>query len=399
MLTSYRRLLGVPRLPSLLFWSLLARLHIAGLPIAVTFLVAGWTDSYALAGLVSGALTVGTALAGPVRGRMADRGSTDRLMAGSGLGYAAGLAALALLPAALWWAAIPLALVTGLLLPPAGQIGRALWPRITTGPARQAVYASEATLQELLFVVGPLLAAGAVGVIGGRGAVVLLAAVSLTGALGFAVALRRAGLTGVAGIGGAQGGPRRSLLGHPPLALVIGLCLLLVGGLGAVDLVIVAWARELGAPGYAGGLAAIWALGSLVGGLVAGGLPGAPHIPRRAFGAAAGTALLVPLLPPVLHLPSPWLISPVLFASGLAIAPTLAAVMDRLGELAPEHRRAEAFGWLSTATTTGISFAAPLTGWLIDLGGVAAGVAGAALLALGAALLSLFVRPGPSAGR
>ncbi|GAB3213953.1 MFS transporter [Marinactinospora endophytica] len=396
MLKSYHRVFEVPHLASLLTWSLLARLHVAGLPIAVTFLVAGWTGSYALAGVVSGALTIGSALAGPIRGRMADRGGTDRLMLVSGVVYAVGLSLLVVLPASWWWASVPLALVTGVFLPPANQIGRALWPRITTGQVRKSVYAAEATLQETLFIIGPLLAAGAVGFAGARAAVALLAAIALIGSIGFALALRRAGVTEADEQDGpAEKGPRRSLLTSPPLVLVLLMCLLMVGGLGSVDLVIVAWAREMGAPGNAGGLAAIWAAGSLVGGLVAGTLSGQARIPLRAFGAAAGITLLIPLLPPITHLSSPWMVSPVLFVAGLAIAPTLAAVMERLGDIAPPQRRAEAFGWMSTAITAGMSVASPVTGWLIDLGGIAAGVGGAAVLTFAAAALSLFLRPLP----
>ncbi|MDA2813061.1 MFS transporter [Nocardiopsis sp. RSe5-2] len=408
MLQSYRRLFAVPRLGALLFWSLAARLHIGGMPIAVTFLVAGWTGSYALAGLVAGGLTVGTALGGPIRGRMADRRPNDRLLLFSALVYGLGLTAMAFLPAWLWWAALPLAVATGVFQPPATQIGRSLWPRITSGPTRQAVFAAEATLQELLFIVGPLLAAAVVGVGGGRIGLLVLGAIACTGATGFALALRRAGHTlpheaaGADGAPEASGGRRRSLLADPRLLLVIGVVMALVAGLGSVDLAMVAWARELGTPGYAGGLMAVYAFGSLVGGLAAGALAGPPRISLRAFGTAAGAVLIVPLVPPVLHLPSPWLITPVLFIAGLAIAPTVAAVTERLGDLAPPERRGEAYGWMTTATTGGIAIASPLTGWLIDHGGVALGLGGAAALATLAALLSLGIRTpgrtGPDGG-
>ncbi|GAA1105624.1 MFS transporter [Nocardiopsis composta] len=392
---SYRRLFAVPDVGSLLFWSLAARLHIGGMPIAVTFLVADWTGSYALAGMVAGGLTVGTALGGPIRGRMADRQPNDRLLLVSAVVYGGGLTAMAMLPAALWWAAVPLAVFTGVFQPPATQIGRALWPRLTSGPVRQTMFAAEATLQELLFIIGPLLAAMVVGFGGGRTGLLVLGAIACTGAVGFALALRRAGHTlppRTSETGGGSGEPagrRRSLLTDAQVLLVICVIMLMVAGLGSIDLAMVAWSRELGTPGYAGGLMAVYSLGSLVGGLIAGTLAGRPRIPRRAFGTAAGALLLVPLLPPVLHLPTPWLIGPVLFVAGLAIAPTVAAVTERVGDLAPPDRRGEAYGWMTTATTGGISLASPLTGWLIDLGGIALGVAGAAALAVLGALLTL----------
>jgi MFS family permease len=398
VLANYRRLFAVPHVLPLLAWSLAARFYTPGLMIAVTFLVEGWTGSYTLAGLVAGAFTLGIALVGPLRGRMADRGGTDRLVLVCGVVFSVGLLGLVLLPAQLWWLSLPLALGTGLFGTPANQIVRALWPRLTRGPERQAIYAAEATSQELLFVFSPILTAGVVAFAGARWALVLLSVMALLGSVGFALGLRRAGVTGPApGEGDAEEaseGPRRSLLRSPALVALFLMCLLMVSGIMSVDLVIVAWANELGAPQYVMVLASVWALGSLVGGAIAGGLRGRPHLVRRCFGSALGVAVLVPFVPPVAQLPTPLLVTPLLFLSGMALAPTLAAVMGRLGDLAPARRRAEAFGWMSTALGVGGAVAGPLSGGLIDLMGIVGGVLGAAVLVLVSALLSLVV-PGP----
>lgn len=402
MLANYRRLFAVPHVLPLLAWSLAARFYMPGLMIAVTFLVEGWTGSYTLAGLVAGAFTLGIALVGPLRGRMADRGGTDRLVLVCGVVFSAGLLGLVLLPERLWWLSLPLALGTGLFGSPANQIVRALWPRLTRGPERQAIYAAEATTQELLFVFSPIMTAGVVAFAGARWALVLLSVVALLGSVGFALGLRRAGVTGPAPTGEGAGeeppGPRRSLLRSPALVALFLMCLLMVSGIMGVDLVIVAWANELGAPQYVMVLASVWALGSLVGGAIAGALRGRPHLVRRCFGSALGVAVLVPFVPPIAQLPTPLLVTPLLFLSGMALAPTLAAVMGRLGDLAPARRRAEAFGWMSTALGVGGAVAGPLSGGLIDLMGIAGGVLGAAVLVLVSALLSLFVpEPPPEA--
>ena len=401
VLANYRRLFAVPHVMSLLVWSLTARFYTPGLMIAVTFLVQGWTGSYTLAGLVAGAFTLGMALVGPLRGRMADRGGVDRLILVCAVVFTVGLSVLALLPASLWWLSIPLALGTGLFGTPANQIVRALWPRLTRGPERQAIYAAEATTQELLFVFSPILTAAVVAMAGPRYALLMLAVLGLSGAVGFAWALRRAGVTGPApdeeGTAApvsdrARPGRRRSLLRSPALCLIFAMCLLIVCGVMGMDLVIVAWANELNAPQYVMVLASVWALGSLVGGAIAGGRKGTPRLPLRAFAAALGMAALIPFMPPITHLPTPLLITPLLFVSGLALAPTLAAVMGRLGETAPAHRRAEAFGWLATAMSTGGAIAGPLTGALVDTHGIAGGTLGAVCLVTVAAVFSLFLR-------
>ncbi|WP_306366488.1 MFS transporter [Nocardiopsis sp. CC223A] len=400
MLANYRRLFAVPHVLSLLAWSLTARFYTPGLMIAVTFLVVDWTGSYSLAGLVAGAFTLGIALVGPLRGRMADRGGTDRLVLVCGVVFTVGLLGLTWLPASLWWVSIPLALGTGLFGTPANQIVRALWPRLTRGPERQAIYAAEATAQELLFVFCPILTAGAVAFAGPRWALVMLAVLGLLGALGFALALRRAGATGPApveaGAAPAASGPRRSLLREPALVVLFAMCLLMVSGIMGVDLVIVAWANELNAPHLVMVLASVWALGSLVGGAIAGGLRGRPRLVRRSFASAAGVAVLIPFTPPLVELSTPLWVAPLLFLSGLAIAPTLAATMARLGDLAPADRRAEAFGWMTTALGTGGAVAGPLAGGLIDLMGITGGVLGATVLVAVAALLSAFVPQAPA---
>ena len=393
VLKSYRPLLSVPYLVGLFVWSLIARLNIAALPIGITFLVADWTGSYALAGAVSTTLTIGAAVAGPLRGRSADRGRTDRLMALCGLCYGAGLLVIALLPASLWWAAFPLGLVTGLFTPPASQVARALWPRLTSGQTRTAMYAAESTFQELVFVLGPLLAAATVAVSGGKGAVLLVAALSIAGSFGFAWQIYRSGLAFP-----PQPGPasptqrRRSLLLQPELTLLGVVCMLLIAGMASVDLVIVAWAREIGRPGVAGVLAAFWSIGP--GRRARRGRLGRPAPVEPPGCRRGGNRDADPAASSRAGAPLPWLLLPVLFVAGLAIAPTLAAATERIGEVAPSDRRAEAFGWMNTGITTGVAFSAPLSGWLVDVGGPALGVVGGAVIVLLSAFCTLAVGSG-----
>ncbi|MFD0491278.1 MFS transporter [Saccharopolyspora spinosporotrichia] len=157
---------------------------------------------------------------------------------------------------------------------------------------------------------------------------------------------------------------------------------LIVGGLVSVDLVLVGWSRERETPELAGVLAAVWAVGSLVGGLLMGGVTGRPRLWLRALLAALGLVALVPALPPVAEPASPWLVGLILFAGGTAIAPTLAAVNGRLAEIAPDERRSEAFGWFSTATTAGVAVASPVAGSMLDTAGPAAAAAAAGAAAL-----------------
>lgn len=394
MLRPYRELAAVPHLLQLLLWSLLGRIHLPGTPLAVSFLIAGWTGSYGPAGVVGGALTLGMGVAGPLRGRAADRSPAGRLLLLTATGYGAGIAVLGMLPVLLpgsaWPLAVAVGFLTGLSTPPVTQLGRAGFPRLATGPARQAVYTVEASMQEVMYIVGPALAATAVAVASPQAATWLSGALAVLGALGFRHALRRAGLDDPAT--GQERHSGRTLLADRSLVLALGTALCLVAALASIDMVIIAWARDLGEPIMAGVLTALWGIGSTVGGLVVGGLTGQARFTRRMVLLTLGVAALVPVLPPIMEPSSVWLIGAVLVVGGVAIAPAIAAGNARLAGLAPDGRTAEAFGWMSTFTTAGSASALPVTGWLLDHVGPAAAAGAATGAALLGTLLAALVR-------
>ncbi|MDQ2582439.1 MFS transporter [Saccharothrix yanglingensis] len=394
MLRPYRELAGVPHLPWLLLWSMLGRTHLPATPLAVSFLMAGWTGSYAVAGVVGGALTLGMGVAGPVRGRAADRSPAGRLLLVTALGYGTGIAALGLLPAVLPGGAWPVAVVVGFLTgsstPPVTAMSRASFPRLAKGAAQSAVFTVEASMQEVMYVVGPALAATVVAVWNAQVALWLCGVLAVFGALGFAGALRRAGLDEPVARERPAGG--RTLLADGSLALALVTAMFLVASLVSIDMVIIAWARDLGRPAVAGVLTAVWGIGSVVGGLIAGGLTGRVRFARRMLLMALGVAPLVLVLPPVLDPSSVWLIGLVLGVGGMAIAPAIAANNQRVNGLAPDDRKAEAFGWMGTFTTAGSALSLPLAGTLLDHVGPAAAAGASAALALFGALLASRVR-------
>ncbi|ONI83862.1 hypothetical protein ALI22I_36130 [Saccharothrix sp. ALI-22-I] len=198
MLRPYRQLAAIPHLPWLLLWSVVGRIHLPATPLAVSFLIAGWTGSYALAGAVGGALTLGMGVAGPLRGRAADRSPAGRLLLVTASGYGVGIAALGVLPAvtpsSAWPLAVVAAFLTGLSTPPVTAMSRASFSRLATGSAQSAVFTVEASMQEVMYIVGPALAATVVAVWNAQVALWLCGALAVLGTLGFGGALRRAGL-------------------------------------------------------------------------------------------------------------------------------------------------------------------------------------------------------------
>jgi predicted MFS family arabinose efflux permease len=258
------------------------------------------------------------------------------------------------------------------------------------GSAQRTVFTVEASLQEVMYVVGPTMAAMVVAFASPRSAVWLCGALAVLGALGFLRALRRAGMDQPVERSAPHSG--RSLLADRSLLLALLVATSMVASFVMIDIVIVAWARDLGRPAMAGVLTAVWGIGSVLGGLIAGGLSGEPRFARRMVYLALGAAALIPVLPPVLVPSSPWLIGGVLLVGGMAIAPAIAANNTRIGAIAPEGRRAEAFGWMTTATTAGSAMALPIAGALLDHIGPAAAAAASALAAVIGAVLAGRVR-------
>nr|WP_225954511.1 MFS transporter [Kibdelosporangium phytohabitans] len=364
----------------------------------MSFLIAGWTGSYAIAGVIGAALLIGNGVAGPVRGRAVDRRGPVGLLLVTGICYGVGMMVLAFVPVWLpgsWWPLMAAgAFVVGLSNPPVIPVSRAVWPRMLSGAALNSVYTVDATLTELMFAVGPLLAAGLVAVVNPELSLVISGALAMFGAAAFARALAKAGQAEPVRTSD-QATPRRGgLFGVPGVVASLVLSFFLVAALLMIDMTIVAWARDVNLPILAGVLAAVWAVGSGIGGLIAGGLTGKPRLTRRVVLNLIGVAALVPVLPPVFEPASPWLLGLVLLLGGAAIAPAAAAANAILGELAPAERRTEAYGWLSTASTTGFAVALPTSGLLLDHGGPSVAAAGAVVfLAVGVLLATRIPAP------
>ncbi|GAA0580607.1 MFS transporter [Paractinoplanes ferrugineus] len=392
-MSGVRDLARVPRLPQLFLWSMLGRLNVSLLPVGLSLMLVRWNGSYGIVGVVGGALTLGQAVAGPLRGRAADRGSTRRLLVITGIAYAIGLAVIvtlvATLPAGGWPVVVAVAVVTGLTAVPVSQISRATWPRVVGPELTRTLYTAEATASEVITTTGPLLAALIIGVAGPAWAVLVTALVALLSALLFAAALGRAGLGAERLPSRTESAAQRSLLTERRFVQVVVISMLVMAAIFTVNLSVVAWTQNIGRPALSGVLIAGWTGGSLAGGIAVSTF--ARRVPRapRVAGLTIGMAVLAVLLPPVVTTSPIGVIAVVLFLGGTAIAPTLAANFEEVAESAPRERRAEAFGWLATASTGGAASSLPLAGVLIDRSGPAAAVAAGAALVLVALVLTL----------
>src|SRR5918994_1731879 len=385
-LARYRALFATPHVRRLVLSGVLARLPAGMIGLALLLLVRENGGSYGAAGAISGGYFVATAIGAPISGRLVDRRGQARILLSRAVIFPsllAGVCALALLDA-------PLVLVgaaaaaAGALMPPVGASLRAPWPRLFADAERRAAaYALEASLQEITFIVGPLLVAvltaaaspvlalGAAALVGGTGTLLIALAepvrawrpeeerhaVSILGALESRGVLTIVGLSACLGL--AFGGTE---VGFPAFAERHG-----GAELGSIPL-------------------ALFAGGSLVGGLVAGARATAP--PLRLLRVSA-VLLTVGLALPLLgwSLPS---MSMLAFLAGLAIAPVVMSAYGLVDAVATRGTAAEAFSWITTAVFAGFSVGMALGGTLIDAyGDKSSFVLGTAAAGLGAVLVAV----------
>jgi MFS family permease len=354
--------------------SVIARLPLAMLGIALLIHAEHLTGSFAAAGLVTGAYAVATGVGGPLLGRIVDRRGQTVVLLPSVIATAALLAIAATLPAGSSLLLL-LALATGMGLatPPLGACVRTLLPGLVDEDTVRVAYSVDATAVELTWVFGPPLAFAVGALWSTGGALVACGAVLLLGTLAFAVQPASRGWRPAPRHERPAGGSLRA----PGLRTLVSV-LTAVGMLcGAVEVAVPATSEALAGP-----LMGLWGLGSLVGGIVTTRRGGGAQTP-------AGLALVVAYLAAA-HLAlvaagNVVALAAILFLAGSAIAPTCASVYAMVERVAPAGMVTEAFAWLATAMSVGTAAGAAVGGTLIEQSGpaaafVLAGIAGAVAL-------------------
>jgi MFS family permease len=381
-LTPYRSLLRAPGTMRLVGAGLLGRTSAGMGGLALLLLVQSSTGSFGPAGLVVGAYTVATSAFGPVLGRVIDRYGQTWALVASGVVYAAALVWLAFGAGADLVGLVGGAVVAGMARPPVAPAMRALWPRLADGPTLQTAYALESTAQELVFVTGPLLVAVLVSVVSPAAAILATAGLTLVGTLAFATSPVSRAWRGGERVQDWAGPLRsrgfRTLVVVQPLVAV---------AIGALEVAVAAFATGNGSRGAAGVLFAVWSAGSLAGGLLAGARQWGGSAERRYL---ALLLLFVAAVAALLLARTNLQLGVLIVLAGLPFAPWIACVYLLADRLSPPGTLTEAFAWIMTAFTAGLSAGTSLAGVLIDGAGVRAAflaaVAGAAV-AVGVTLL------------
>ncbi|TKJ22873.1 MFS transporter [Blastococcus sp. CCUG 61487] len=385
LLGPYRQLFTVPGSASFSFAGWLGRFPAPMLGLGSVLLVEAESDSYGLAGAVAGTLALAFAIAGPVWARAMDRrgqGTILRLAMASFL--LTGTSFVAVVAAGTpRWTWFLLAAATGFSSPNIGSLVRARWSALLDPQRRQTAFAFEAVADEVVFVLGPplvtllaTLVAPPVGFLTGLG-------LGLVGALWLAA--QRGTEPPLHGADPSAPQRRRSVL--TPTLLVVVVTYLAVGTVfGGLDVVVVGFADEQGAQPFAGLALAVFALGSLVAGLVYGlaRLPGT--LTTRFVATAVAFGVAAQLLWGVGSLA---VLVGAGFLAGLTIAPVLVSGTALVESRAVRGGLTESLAWTITGLTVGVTVGSALAGAAVDAWGAEAAFAVPALAGGLAGLLAL----------
>ena len=360
----YLAVLRVPHVTALIAATLLARFPIGINALAIILYLRAERGSFAVAGVVAGALAAGSGIGAPVQGRLVDRFGQRRVLVPLGLvhGTALGLIVATAEAGAPAVVLVLCGFLAGFAIPPTSSVLRSMWPTLLRDRPEliSSAYALDSVLIELIFILGPLLTAVVATLLSPPAALIVSAASVIGGTVMFTAlppsrAMQperdrpRAGVLGAL----ASPGVRTLVLTSLPAGVGIGIC----------EVTIPAFSHDMGAAAAAGVLLALWSLGSAAGGLAYGAWQDRPPLQRVHLAVAA--ALPVSLLP-MAAAPSVAAMALIVIPGGVCVAPLLATRNELIGWVAPEGARTEAYTWPVTAFVGGIAIGSALAGTLVE---------------------------------
>lgn len=350
--------------------------------LAILLHVEQQTDSYGAAGLVLAATSVGQAVAGPITSRWMGVWGMRRVLT-----LTLGVCVLAVLGLALLPLDVPgymlLGMVAGLSTPPIQAAVRTIYPKLVTSTQLTPLFSLDASLQEIIWILAPVLITLVSTQIGTVEGLLLVAVILVAGGAWFILSPE---------VGRVRIPRSRNALGtvvlKPPVMLATVIGFLLIGACAALEVGVVA-TFEHGSL-TAGVVLAVFAVGSLVGGLAFGHIPIGPWaMARRLLIVTIGLGLTMVML-------NVFWLGGTLILAGIGVAPALAVLFAITSASVKFSETAEAFGWAGTGQLIGAAAGSAVAGFLVDAGDWRGAYLAATLFAVvGLIVAIVFVRSFP----
>jgi len=252
-------------------------------------------------------------------------------------------------------------------MPTIGAMVRARWTELYGGTAQlRTAFALEAVIDEMCFIVGPVLSVG-------LGVAAFPEAGPLLGAI-----LMLVGTFALAGMRSTEppvhrrnpDTPRVNLLRMPALLAIIAVMVAVGVVFAVIDVVAVAFTAERDVAGAATYVIALFATGSALSGLVFGTRV-VQSAPARQL--LVATAALAVLLWPLLLAGTVPVLAVLYLVAGCAIAPAMIVATSLTQQIVPADQLTESITWTVAGLGVGVAAGSALVGQVIDRVGTTAG--------------------------
>lgn len=309
--------------------------------------------SYGAAGLVLAASSIGQAIAGPLTSRWMGVWGMRKVLILTTTVCAIAIGTIALAPVLPVVVYMVLGFMAGVSTPPIQPAVRTIYPKMVNSRQLTPLFSLDASAQEIIWVVGPV--------------ITTFLAIQISTVLAILVALAFLIGGGIWFISSPEVGrvriPRSkrtlgAVLAKPPVLLATVTGFLIVGACAAIEAGVVAAFGQNGA--QSGIVLALFAVGSLIGGLSLGHVPIGPWaLARRTFVIFVGMALAALWL-------NVWWLAATLLLAGIGIAPALAVMFAIVSSSVRFSETAEAYGWVGTGQLIGAALGSAAAGFFID---------------------------------
>jgi len=391
-LSRYSQLLERRDLRALILASILGRLPIGILGLAILLLAQSVTGSFAQGGIASASYVIGLAAVAPLLGRAIDRYGPRPTLLACAFAFPSALVGVvaAYSMQAPLWIALGCATASGASFPPITACMRTYFKQqLSEDVQLTTAYSLESVLIELIFITGPMLVGLFVALASPALAVLFAAGCGFLGPLLFlrSRALRQWKI---------EPRLRASLFGpltEPAFSRLLVVILCYASAFGLIEIATTAHAAETGSAAYAGVLLAIMSVGSAAGGLFYGSrtwrMPLSRQFPLTLGLMGAGVAPLAMGLPE-------WLFALYCIVAGVVMAPALIMQAMLVAKTSRPEYSAEAFTWSTTCLLAGVGIGLTLGGQMLEFTRSPSVFAAAAAIAVSAAALALpLVKPRP----